>query len=161
MLIRALGLKDYAEVWALQKELVERRLAGEIPDTVLLVEHPPVYTRGASSKAPFGVLPHPLHSIESVMDHFTYCVDVMGIEHVAFGPDTFFGDHVALARFYAAALDSGEVSEHESVEYVEGLESPTEYPNIVRWLVGHGYTDEQIAMVMGGNILRAMGEVWV
>ena len=104
---------------------------------------------------------HPRHSIESVMDHFTYCVDVMGIEHVAFGPDTFFGDHVALARFYAAALDSGEVGEHESVGYVEGLESPTEYPNIVRWLVGHGYTDEHIAMVMGGNILRAMGEVWV
>lgn len=104
---------------------------------------------------------HPRHSIASVMDHFEYCVDLMGIDHVGFGPDTFFGDHVALHRFYAGALDTGEVAEHEWVEYVEGLESPTEYPNFVRWLVGHGYTDEQIAKVMGTNILRVLGEVWV
>src|SRR5262249_25637446 len=29
---------------------------------------------------------HREHSLESVMDHFTYCVELMGIEHVAFGP---------------------------------------------------------------------------
>jgi len=104
---------------------------------------------------------HPRHSISSVMDHFEYCVDLMGIDHVGFGPDTFFGDHVALHRLYAGALDTGDVAEHEWVEYVEGLESPTEYPNIVRWLVGHGYADEQIAKVMGANILRALGRVWV
>ena len=39
---------------------------------------------------------HPRHSLESVMDHFEYCVGVMGIDHVGFGPDTFFGDHVGL-----------------------------------------------------------------
>jgi membrane dipeptidase len=31
---------------------------------------------------------HPRHSIESVMDHFRYCADLVGIDHVAFGPDT-------------------------------------------------------------------------
>ena len=30
------------------------------------------------------------------MDHFRYCVDLVGIEHVAFGPDTFFGSHIGL-----------------------------------------------------------------
>jgi lipoate-protein ligase B len=65
MLIRALGLKNYVEVWDLQKELVAKRKAGEIPDTLLLVEHPPVYTRGASSKAVVpGSLPHPLYTVE-------------------------------------------------------------------------------------------------
>ncbi len=65
MLIRALGLKEYTEVWRLQKELVQKRASGEIPDTLLLVEHPPVYTRGVSSKAPVPpALPHPLHSVE-------------------------------------------------------------------------------------------------
>lgn len=104
---------------------------------------------------------HPRHSIDSVMDHFEYCVDLMGIDHVGFGPDTFFGDHVALHEFYAGNLDTGEVEQHEWVRYVEGLESPTEYPNIVRWLVGHGYDDEQIAKVLGGNVLRALADVWV
>ena len=43
--IRA-GLVDYQEAWARQRELHQQRVAGEIPDTVLLLEHPPVYTAG-------------------------------------------------------------------------------------------------------------------
>jgi lipoate-protein ligase B len=46
MTILDLGLRDYEEVWRLQKEFVARRRAGEIPDTVILVEHPPVFTIG-------------------------------------------------------------------------------------------------------------------
>jgi lipoyl(octanoyl) transferase len=44
-LVRA-GLVPYRQAWAWQRELVERRVAGEIPDTVLLLEHPHVYTIG-------------------------------------------------------------------------------------------------------------------
>ena len=40
------GLVDYEEAWARQRELHQQRVAGEIPDTVLLLEHPPVYTAG-------------------------------------------------------------------------------------------------------------------
>ena len=36
----------YAEALALQRELVEDRRAGRIPDTLLFVEHPPVLTLG-------------------------------------------------------------------------------------------------------------------
>jgi membrane dipeptidase len=32
---------------------------------------------------------------------------------------------------------------------------------VIRWLVAHGYPDEQIAKVVGGNALRALREVWV
>jgi membrane dipeptidase len=103
---------------------------------------------------------HTRHDLDAVMEHFEYCVDLMGIDHVGFGPDTLFGDHVALHELYAAKLDSGGVGEHEWVRYVEGLENPSEFPNVIRWLVGHGYTDEQIAKVAGGNVLRALREVW-
>lgn len=103
---------------------------------------------------------HPRHSIESVMEHFEYCVELVGIDQVAFGPDTFFGDHVGLHELYAGAFDTGEVPTHEWVEYVEGLENPSEYPNIVRWLVAHNYSDEQIGKVLGENILKAMASVW-
>ncbi len=41
-----LGLRPYAEVWALQKELVAARQRDEIPDTLVLVEHPHVLTLG-------------------------------------------------------------------------------------------------------------------
>ena len=41
-----LGLVPYAEAWALQRDVHAGRVAGEIPDTCLLLEHPPVYTAG-------------------------------------------------------------------------------------------------------------------
>lgn len=38
--------RDYEEVWAEQRRLHAQRVAGEVPDTVLLLEHQPVYTAG-------------------------------------------------------------------------------------------------------------------
>ncbi len=36
----------YNEAWDLQRQVHDRRVAGEIPDTCLLLEHQPVYTAG-------------------------------------------------------------------------------------------------------------------
>lgn len=41
------GLVPYDEAVALQHRLVEARKAGDIPDTLVLLEHPPVVTLGA------------------------------------------------------------------------------------------------------------------
>ncbi len=40
------GLVPYDEAWAEQRRLHASRVAGEAPDTCLLLEHPPVYTAG-------------------------------------------------------------------------------------------------------------------
>ena len=50
MLFCRLGTVDYAEAHRLQKEVQARRIAGEIDDTVLLLEHPPVVTMGRAAK---------------------------------------------------------------------------------------------------------------
>jgi len=44
-----LGIVDYRSGVAIQQRLRERRLAGELPDLLLLLEHAPVYTRGRRS----------------------------------------------------------------------------------------------------------------
>src|SRR5258708_25100249 len=49
--VRRLGLLPYADAWALQKTLAAQRAAGEIPDTLLLLEHPHTYTLGRSGHA--------------------------------------------------------------------------------------------------------------
>jgi lipoate-protein ligase B len=41
-----LGTREFGEVWALQRELVAQRQRDEIPDTLILVEHPHVITLG-------------------------------------------------------------------------------------------------------------------
>jgi lipoyl(octanoyl) transferase len=40
------GLQPYEAAWAEQRRLHAARVAGEIPDTVMLLEHEPVYTAG-------------------------------------------------------------------------------------------------------------------
>lgn len=46
-----LGRMPYVEAWEIQKQFQDRRIRGEIPDTVLFVEHPPTYTIGRSGSA--------------------------------------------------------------------------------------------------------------
>ena len=43
--VRRLGTVDYDQAWQLQRELADARVAGG-QDTLLLLEHPPVYTAG-------------------------------------------------------------------------------------------------------------------
>ena len=49
--VRELGRLAYAEAFGLQRELVERRKRGEIPDQLLFVEHPHVITMGRNGHA--------------------------------------------------------------------------------------------------------------
>lgn len=108
---------------------------------------------------------HPRHSIDSIMEHFQYVEKLVGIDYVAFGPDTLFGDHVALHKVFAEYLSIKASSEeglppYEKVPFVDGLENPSEFPNIVRWLVKNGYSDQEIAKVVGGNVIRVLKAVW-
>jgi lipoyl(octanoyl) transferase len=45
-LIRPPGPVPYGEGYALMHDLAARRLRGEVPDALILLEHPPVYTAG-------------------------------------------------------------------------------------------------------------------
>jgi len=45
-----LGVVEYLDALAIQEQLRARRQAGELADVLLLLEHPPVYTRGRRSR---------------------------------------------------------------------------------------------------------------
>ncbi len=45
-----LGRRDYREIWELQRRLVKERQAGQVPDLLLFVEHPPTYTLGRGGR---------------------------------------------------------------------------------------------------------------
>jgi lipoyl(octanoyl) transferase len=50
LLVVRLGVVEYRAALALQEAVRERRQADELPDVLLLLEHPPVYTRGRRSE---------------------------------------------------------------------------------------------------------------
>jgi lipoyl(octanoyl) transferase len=51
-----LGTRPYREVWDHQLELVTRRQTNDVPDTLLVVEHPHVFTLGRSRAAQANVV---------------------------------------------------------------------------------------------------------
>jgi membrane dipeptidase len=122
---------------------------------------------------------HPGHSIESVMHHFEYCVELMGIDHVTFGPDTLYADHAKVHTEFAVLFGANhgavvpasgadpqsrvgvqDVSAPKA-DHCAGMENPTEsFRNAIGWLVKHGYSDEDIEKVAGGNTMRVLERTW-
>jgi membrane dipeptidase len=113
----------------------------------------------AVSAAPNSTLSaaHPRHSLDSAMDHLTYLAERLGAEHVALGPDAFFGDHIGL---YEATghRTAWATPPHEEVRYVAGLENPGEAArNVTAWLLDRGWLEADVAQVIGGNVLEVLG----
>lgn len=103
------------------------------------------------------------HCMESVFEHFEYIRSLCGIDHVTFGVDALYGDHVGAHHYYATRLSTKSIqgSGFEEAEYVRGMENPTEASkNILRYLVKSGYGDDDIRKVLGGNVMRVLGENW-
>jgi membrane dipeptidase len=115
---------------------------------------------------------NPIGNIDSYMECVEYCIDLMGIDSVACGPDTLYGDHQGLYKYWFArplgkhSKPSREVAPYTvppgltDPGYVIGLENPNDFINIARWMIKHGYTDEETAKIMGKNALRLLGDVW-
>ena len=97
----------------------------------------------------------PEQSIECVLDHYDYMVQLVGIDHVAIGTDTSIGDSVGVGE--AVMGRPGPTP----ARYMNGLESPADGKNIVRGLIARGYSDEDVRKIAGGNALaffrRVMG----
>ncbi|TQM01899.1 dipeptidase [Pseudonocardia kunmingensis] len=103
----------------------------------------------------------PAHDLDAVMTHVAYIAELVGVEHVGLGPDTFFGDHAGL--YAAAGWAPVPVPGHEDVplpDHVAGMENPAEAPrNAACWLVRHGWSDADIAKVLGVNAQRVLDAV--
>jgi len=123
---------------------------------------------------------NPEGSIECLLEHLEYLVDLLGVDYVGAGPDTLWGDHAGLYRGAPIGtvkerlgrgrhprprppelpeiFASGEMV--KDLDYIKGLESPSDFGNIAKGLVRDGYSDQDIAKVMGLNGLRVIKACW-
>jgi len=106
----SLGRVPYSEAWGLQESLRERRIAGEIADRLILLEHPPVITLG---RRECGVdIVSPPEVVESA-----------GIEVVKTnrgGRATYHGPGQAVG-YFICSLDSMGIGIREFVRWVEEI----------------------------------------
>ena len=77
----------------------------------------------------------PSATLKDFVDHIDHAVKIAGIDHVGIGTD----------------FDGG--------GGIQGFNDDTEAPNVTIELVRRGYTEEQIANILGGNFLRVWREV--
>jgi lipoyl(octanoyl) transferase len=98
-----LGTESYRDAWARQLALVDQRQKGEAPDTLLLVEHPHVFTLGRRREAEGNVL--------AAGD-----VEVIGIER---GGDVTYHGPGQIVAYPIVLLDGSERDLHK---YLRNLE---------------------------------------
>lgn len=110
--------------------------------------------------------------LEAYMEHIEYCIELVGIDHVGCGPDSLYGDHAGNYRIFREISKTGGYGhynrpniqaerQYPSIEYVNGMENPSEcLQNVVRWLIKHGYSDEEISKIIGRNAFLLVKKVW-
>jgi membrane dipeptidase len=81
--------------------------------------------------------PFPFANVNTVLDHIDHVVKLIGIDHVGIGSD------------YDGVGDS----------LPEGLKDVSTYPNLVQGLLDRGYSEQDIAKILGGNLLRVWRKV--
>jgi membrane dipeptidase len=111
----------------------------------------------------FCLMLHPLaidperRTIERAIDHLEHAAEMMGVARVWLG-----GDFVArLTRELPAIPDPPDGLLPMGMELgssLEGLAGPEDYPALVEALRARGWGDEDVAAVMGGNLLRFLAK---
>tara|TARA_B100000700_G_scaffold114967_1_gene129208 strand:- start:204 stop:1400 length:1197 start_codon:yes stop_codon:yes gene_type:complete len=81
--------------------------------------------------------PYPYATLDQVLDHIDHVKELIGVEHIGIGSD------------YDGVGDSLPV----------GLKDVSSYPNLVQGLLDRGYTDDEIKMILGGNLMRVWQQV--
>ncbi|WP_082627334.1 dipeptidase [Colwellia sp. TT2012] len=76
--------------------------------------------------------PYPYASLNDVLDHFDHVVKLVGIDYVGIGSD------------YDGVGDS----------LPTNLKDVASYPNLIEGLLKRGYSEEDIAKILSGNVLR-------
>jgi len=91
-------------------------------------------------------------SVARVVDHIEHAVAVAGVRHVGLGPD--FTKEIAEVR-----CGGGHVIEGcDMAASVPGLAGPADLPVLTEALAGRGFSDADVAAVMGGNLRRLLNE---
>jgi membrane dipeptidase len=104
--------------------------------------------------------------IDLMFDHIDYIANLVGIDAVAVGTDWPMQLPLWVSQqggpFEQWSTDMG--FDPKSLERLDlnlvGFDDYRDMPNITRGLVKRGYTDEEIAKILGGNALRVIEATW-
>lgn len=112
---------------------------------------------------PWFVAPDPAETtLDHVLDHIDYVVNLVGADHVGIGTDWPMTQTqwmaLAFKRLVAPTIGFAP-GDGPSTEWVHGLKDYRSFGNITAGLVARGYSDADIVKIIGGNWLRVLRNV--
>jgi len=101
-------------------------------------------------------------TIENIVDHIEHVVKLVGIEHVRIGSDSdLYGYDDMPADQYKQLKESYKASYgfRDKID-IEGFDHPRKTFDLTEALLRRGYSDDNIAAILGGNFRRLLGATW-
>ncbi len=87
-------------------------------------------------------------TIEGLLDHFVHVAELVGVEHVGIGSDCDLDPPDPATGRVRAAYD------------IQGLSNSRRAYDLAAGLLGRGFGDAEVELVLGGNFRRALGRIW-
>lgn len=89
-------------------------------------------------------------TLQHLLDHVDHIAELVGVDHIGVGLD--------ITEDWAEDL-------YQSIwsykpEYISGLTSISNIPNLTKGLVARGYSDQEIEKILGGNFLRLFKSIF-
>ena len=101
-------------------------------------------------------------TIEDVLNHYDHVAKLVGVEHVGVGSDIDLYGYDALPDPMTKALRSSYKSSYGFREKndIESLNHPKRFYDIAQGLIRRGYSNNDIAGILGGNFQRVLTKIW-
>jgi membrane dipeptidase len=105
-------------------------------------------------------------TIDDVIGHIEYAVDLVGIDHVSFGTDSEVtpGAYPAFVTNRLAAdypdAPAALKAAHPGVRETAGFESMESFPHLASALADRGWRDDDLKKLLGENPMRVYRENW-
>ena len=101
-------------------------------------------------------------TIEHMVDHIDHVVKLAGIEHVGIGSDSDlngYDDMPADQRKELLGMYKSSYAFREKLD-TDGFDHPRKIFDLTEVLIRRGYSDDNIAAILGGNFRRLLGSTW-
>ncbi|MDH3224883.1 MAG: dipeptidase [Gemmatimonadota bacterium] len=102
-------------------------------------------------------------TLDSLLDHFDHVARLVGVEHVGIGADTDInGGYDASPPEAWERIGGRYRAEYQFRDKIDMDEMPTQKRTylLTEGLIGRGYGDEEIRMMLGENFRRVLKEIW-
>lgn len=102
-------------------------------------------------------------TIADMVDHIEHVAGLVGIEHVGIGSDADLNGYDDMPPDQYEALKASYDRSYAFRERIDidGFDHPRKFYDLTEELIRRGHTDEHIALILGGNFRRLLGDTWL